>query len=336
MTVDDPRGEPDPRRVLEITDEDAGLEAWIAVDAVEDGLTAGGIRRARYGSRAEAIEAAKHLARARTLACRAAEVPSGGAATVIRDHEDLDVARAYRAIGTQIDRMDPTYLCGPDVGTGDPGMDHVSEATDRVPHPHNDADRATAVGVLSGIQAVLWALEGDPRVEGALVLVHGYGSLGRYVANGLADQGAKVRVSDPNPAAREEAEDAGYETIEPETWPEQTCDVFVPCSSEIAVTAEQARSLEARGICGGSHRPLASREAAEVLHKRNVQYAPDVLVNGGGLIEAVLTWREGDSPRVQDEIDRRLSDVYERTRRVLAEAADRDVPPDDVVVDRWG
>lgn len=321
--------------MLEVSDDATGLEAWIAVDTVEEELTTGAIRQAAYDSRSAAIREAKRRAQATTWACRAAELPTGGAAIVVRDGEELDVPGAYRALGRQIDRMDPPCLCLAGEGTRPDEFEALREVTDCVNPATNAPDRATAVGVLSGIQAVLWALDGDPRVEGSLFVVHGYGSVGQFVAGGLGDQGGKVLVAARDEEEREAAEAAGHSTIEAETWPRQECDVFVPCSQGGIVTADVARELEARGICGSATSPLASRKAAEVLAERNVQYAPDVLVNAGGLVEAVLTWREGDSPRVQDEVDRRISDVYERTRRVLAEAADRQLPPDDVVRERW-
>lgn len=328
--------DPQPERVLEVRDEESGLEAWIAVDEVEDGLAAGGIRRAAYESREEAIAEAKRLARAMTLKCRAAELPSGGAKTVIRDHDDLDLERAYRVLGRQIDRMDPAYLCGPDVGTGPEELAYVREETGRVNPPGNQPARATAVGVLSGIQAVLWALEGDPTVEGRRFLVQGYGSVGSFVANGLADQGGMVIVAETDDDARQQADDAGFTTIEPQGWVDASVDVLVPCAIGGLLTAERAERLAANGVCGSANNPLASRKAAEILHDRNVQYAPDVVVNGGAIVEGVLTWREGDSQRVQDQIDRRLSQVYDRARSVLEQAAPEDVPPDQVVLHRWG
>lgn len=335
------RGEPDggdpaPERLLAVTDEASGLEAFIVVDAIEDERSVGGIHRAPYPTREAAMSQGKRQARATTLACRAAELPSGGAAVVIRDRDDLDLDRAYRVLGEQIDRIEPSLLCGSGQGTGAEELAIVQEGTDRVLPEGGGSASATAVGVLTGIQAVLWALEGDPTVEGSRFLVQGYGAVGAKVANGLADQGGMVIVAETDGTQREAADEAGFTTIEPQGWVDAAADVLVPCASGGEVTVERAKRLAAHGVCGAVDDPLASWDAAEVLHERNVQYAPAPLVNGGALVESVLTWRDGASQRVDDAIDRRLSDVYDRTRSVLEQAAREDRLPDRIVRDRWG
>jgi leucine dehydrogenase len=328
-------GELDPRRVLEIKHAASGLEAFLVVDSVQDGLTAGGIRRASYPDADAAREEAKRLARAMKLKTRIAKLPTGGAKTVIRDTDDLDVAEAYRVLGRQIDRMDPAYLAGPDLGTGDEELAYVREKTDRVNPKQNDPGRATAVGVLSGIQAVMEAITGVPSSEGGTFLVQGYGAVGANVARGLDDQGGMVFVTDTAPDKLDEAEDAGFETVGPDTWIDEEVNVFVPCATGDVVDEQVAREIAADGICGSANNPLTSRKAAETLHERGVFYAPDVVVNSGAIIEGILTWTEGDSPRVQDQIDRKISGVYERTRDVLDQAFREDVPPTEIVRRRW-
>jgi leucine dehydrogenase len=329
-------GSIDAHRVVEISDEASGLEAVIAIHSVREELTAGGIRRVEYASVDEAREEAKRLARAMSLKTAIAELPSGGAKTVIRDSGGLDVELAYRALGRAIDQLEPAYLCGPDVGTGEDELEHVREVTDRVNPRPNAPGRATAVGVLSGIQAVMEAITGVPAAEGGSFLVQGYGSVGANVAHGLADQGGKVFVADTDEEAVERAEQKGLTTVEPDAWLEQDVDVFVPCATGGVIVEEAARSIEADGVCGSANNPIASWKAAEILHERGIFYAPDVLVNCGAIAEGVLTWREGDTPRVQDQIDRIISGVYERAREVIEEAYREDVSEMRVVLERWG
>jgi glutamate dehydrogenase/leucine dehydrogenase len=331
VSLDGSRFDPQSRRVLEVNDETSGLEAWIVVDDAVDGLAAGGLHRAAFPDEETAIAAAKRRARAWSLAARAAELDAGGGQVLVRETGEIEPERAYRALGRALDGLDPELLCL----SSDPMVAHAAETTDRANPEGTVPGRAQAVGVLSGIQAVLWALEGDPRAEGKDVVFHGYGSLAGYVAQGMSEEGAMVRVAATG-EEREQAEEAGHATIDAEAWTEQDCDVLVPAGDGATITADAAQRLEARGVCPGVIEPLASPKAGEVLAERGVQYAPDVLVNPGAIVEAVLTWREGHAPRVQDEIDRRLSQVYDRTRRVLAQAADREVPPDRIVAERWG
>lgn len=329
-------GSRDPDQVLEVTDEPSGLEAVIVVDSVREGMTAGGIRRARYPDLDAARAEAANLARAMTYKCRVADLPSGGAKTVVRDRDDLDVPQAYRALGERVDALEPPYLTGGDLGTGPDELAYVREVTDRVNPEGNAPGRATAVGVLGGIQAVREALDGVPTAEGGSFLVQGYGAVGQKVAHGLSNQGAMVFVAEPDPDRRDQADLRGFQTVDPDAWTDQDVDVLVPCATSGLVTEEAARDLEARGICGAANNPLSSAKAAEILHDRGVVYAPDVVVNAGALVEGVLTWREGDSPRVRDMIDRKISSVQARTREVLDEAESRDVPPTEVVRRRWG
>jgi len=326
----------DPERVVEVTDEDAGLEAYIAIDSVREELTAGGIRRARYPDAEAAREEAAGLARAMTLKCRAAEVPSGGAKTVVVDRDDLDVEAAYRALGEAIDDLEPAYLGGPDLGTGPDEIAHVREVTDRVNPEANEPGRSTAVGVLAGVQAAREATAGTPSPSGARVLVQGYGAVGRRVARGLLDQGAIVLVAETDDEARQRAEETGLTTVDPDAWHEQDVDVVAPCATGGVVTEEVAEQLDADAVCGSANNPLAGERAAEVLHERGIVYAPDVIVNGGAIVEGVLTWREGRSKRTLDQVQRRLAGVYERTLDVLETADREDVPPTSVVRRRWG
>jgi glutamate dehydrogenase/leucine dehydrogenase len=316
--------------VFQITDEAAGLDAWIAVDEAVDGLTVAPLDVAAIAEADETKAAAKRWAHAWTWACRTAELDAGGGQVLVRDTEDLDEPAAYRALARALDQVDPELLCLASEETlGDP-----ADASERLNPSGTVPTRARAVGLLSGIQAVLWALDGDPRGEGNRILFQGYGPVAGYVAQGMSEEGAMVQVAAEG-EAREQAERAGHATIDADAWREADCDVLVPAGANETLTAEAADELEARGVCPAVIAPLASRKAGEVLAERGIQHALAPLVNAGGFVEAVLTWREGDAQRIQDEIDRRLSQVYDLTRRVLADAADEGVPPDQLVARRW-
>jgi hypothetical protein len=320
--------ETDPRRVLEVADEASGLEAWIAVDERVDELAAGGIAQVAVHSADAGLAEAKRRARTWTLAARAAEIEAGGAQVLVRDTE-LGAAAAFEALGGPLDQLEPTLA----VGFGE-DLEEAQAASEHVNPEGTVPARAQAVGTLSGIQAVLWALEGDPRAEGSAIVLEDWTPVTRLVAQGLSEEGALVRV-----AAAEgdhgDVADAGHEAIEAEAWRDAEADVLVPSSPGL-VTSEAADRLAARGVCSAQVGTLASAKAREGLAERQVQTAPEALVAASAVIEAVLVWREGQAPRVQDAIDRRLSEVYERTRRVLAEAADEGTTPAQVVRDRWG
>jgi leucine dehydrogenase len=326
----------EPDRLVRVEDAEAGLTAWIVIDRVREGLSAGGIRRRRYASADDAIEEAKALAAAMSLKLGAAGLPAGGAKTVILDHDDLLVPEAYRALGRRIDELDPAHLCGPDVGTNEEQLTHVREETERVNPGANEPAERTAQGVLAGIRSGLSAMEDPVGLSGSRVIVQGYGAVGSALARRLRREGAMVRVADTDPVARSRARSEQFELLEPENVFDEACTVFAPCAMGDVVTEDVAARIPARLVCGSANGPLASAEAGRILHDRGVAYAPDVLVNVGAVAEGVLTWREGRTKAVLDRVDEVIEDVETRVHDVLTTSREEDVPPGEIVAHRWG
>jgi len=324
-----------PDRIERVEDEASGLSAWIVIDRSREGLSAGGIRRRDYASAEEAIAEGKRLAARMSLKLAAAGLPAGGAKTVVLDHDDLDEAEAYRALGRRIDELDPPYLCGPDMGTGEEQLAHVREVTDRVNPGANDPAERTAAGVVQGIQASLAAVEDDGGLPGSRVLVQGFGNVGAALARRLRQRQASVRVADLDPVSRSRARGERFELVDPDQVYEQPSTVFAPCAVSGVVTEAVARRIPTRVVCGSANGPLASEEAGQVLHDRGVAYAPDVLVNVGAVAEGVLTWRNGRTKATLDEVDEIIEAVGPRVRDVLEASREEDVPPGEIVARRW-
>lgn len=323
----------DPERVIELDDPSIGLEGVLVVDELVDGNAAGGIRRASYTSRIEAVEDARALARAMSLKCALAHLPAGGAKTVIRQRPDLDVEAAYRAVGEAVEAQDGAYLCGPDLGTGEPELDTVREVTEHVNPKGNDPAAATARGVVAGIRGLLSEIEDVPRIEGSRFLVQGYGSVGGDVARRLAQAGGEILVAEVDPEARADAEAAGHRTLDPAAATRVLCDVFVPCALGGVITEETAGSIPTRGICGSANDQLADPVAGRILHERGIAYAPDVLVNAGAVVEGVLTARHGRTSDVLDEVAKRIDGIEHRVQEILAASREMDRPPHEIAAE---
>ncbi len=326
----------DPReaeRVVEIEEASLGLEAAIVVDRLVDGQAAGGIRRAPYPSFDAARREAHALARAMSIKCALADLPAGGAKTVIRQTPGLDTEAAYRRVGEAVEAMDGTYLCGPDVGTGQAELDLVRSVTDHVNPRGNDPARATARGVVAGIRGLLAGIGDAAGIDGSRFVVQGYGNVGADVARRLARAGGQVLVAEVDPDAQADAREAGHQVIEPEQATQTVCDVFVPCALGGVLTPVLARSIPARGICGSANEQLASQVAARILHERGVAYAPDVLVNAGAVIEGVLTARSGRTEPVLAEVAKRIDGIEHRVREVLSASRREDRSPHAIVLD---
>lgn len=323
-------------QIVRIEDKPSGLVAWIVVDRVRSGLVAGGIRRARYADGDAAIAEARKLASRMSLKLAAADLPAGGAKTVILDHDELDVPGAYRALGRRIDELGVAYLCGPDIGTGTQELAYVREETDRVNPGANRPAVRTAEGVEQGIRATLEVMDDPAGIEGSRILVQGYGAVGRSLAARLASAGAIVRVAEVAPAARSRARSEGFELVPAESFPDQACTVFSPCAVSGVITEDTARGIPARAICGSANAPLASRKAVRILHDRGIAYAPDVLVNVGAVAEGVLTWKHGRQPAILGRVDEVIAGIRDRVRDVLETSVQEDTPPDEIVERRWG
>lgn len=328
-------GDRQPDRIERVEDEASGLQAWIVVDRTREGLCAGGIRRRSYETPDEAIAEAKGLAAKMSLKLAAAGLPAGGAKTVILDHDDLDVPEAYRVLGERIDELDPPYLCGPDVGTGEPELEHVRAVTDRVNPGANEPAERTAAGVVEGIEASLAAVDDEGGLPGSRVLVQGYGSVGSALARRLRQREAVVRVADLDPVARSRARGEDFELVAPDEVYDQASTVFAPCAVSGAVTEAVAQRLATRIVCGSANTPLKTTRAGEILHERGIAYAPDVLVNVGAVAEGVLTWRDGRTKATLERVEEVIAGVGQRVREVLEASREEDVPPGEIVARRW-
>lgn len=317
----------EPEQVIELDEPEAGLSGVLVIDRTIDGVAAGGIRRASYGSREAAREEALALARAMSVKCALAELPAGGAKAVIRADAVRDPERAYRALGEVVDELGGGYLAGPDVGTAEVELDHVRSVTEHVNPSANEPARSTARGVLAGIRGVLATIDGEPRIEGSRFLVQGYGHVGSRLADALARRGGQVLVAEVDPERRRAAEAAGHGLVEPEQATRTPCTVFVPCALGGVLTVSTARQLPARGVCGSANEQLAAQEAGAVLHERGVAYAPDVLVNAGAVVEGVLTTREGRREAVLEEVAERIASIEDRVRELLERSRAEGIPP---------
>jgi glutamate dehydrogenase/leucine dehydrogenase len=316
-----------------VQDEPSGLRAIIALHSTALGPAAGGIRRKAYASEAEALDDALRLARAMTVKCATAELPAGGAKTVLLDHRGLRPREAYRALGRAIDALGGAYVAGPDVGTGDAEVAWVREATRHANPPGSDTGAATAVGVNHAIRGTLRALDGDGALRGRTVLVQGLGSVGLRLVDLLRAEGAHVLAADVQEGPRQAALALGAQLVPPEEVLRTPCDVLAPCALGGVLTEAVAQGLPARAVCGSANNVLASPGAGALLHARGVAYAPDFVANAGGVIQGIVALRRGLA-QAQGEVAHRLAAIGPRVEGLLQDARARGVPPERLAEER--
>jgi glutamate dehydrogenase/leucine dehydrogenase len=321
----------------------SGLSIVIAVDSTLLGPALGGCRLRRYPSLGCGRRDALSLASAMTIKAAVAGLAHGGGKTVVvlpdgappldpllRRNLLLDVGDAVEAHGGR-------YLVGPDVGTGPNDMDVIAARTTHVlcrterAHGSGDSAPATAAGAYNCIRAVHEHLTGSADVAGARVGILGLGSVGRLMAQALAEDGAQLVATDIDPSCRAVAQQLGAQWIEPDVLPTLDLDVLVPAAMGGLIDDERAGKLRCRAVVGPANNQLSGEHLADVLHRRGVLWAPDYVVGAGGIVNAVA--RELDDASAEETRGRVLN-IAATLRSVLDAAAQHDRTPHEVAMDR--
>jgi leucine dehydrogenase len=277
---------------------DPASEAWmfVCIHSTKLGPAGGGTRMKVYPTPSEGLADAMRLSGAMTMKMAATGVPFGGAKAVIAVPE-LPAGDERRRIllryGDLASSLGPTFQTGPDVNTTIADMDVIAERHAHVfcRSPENggsgDPGPYTARGVFHGIQASVGHVFGNPELAGRTVLVQGLGAVGARLAEQLAEAGATVLVSDIDEGrAASLATRIGAEVVPPEEALTRECDVYAPCALGGTLSAATIPGLRCRIVAGCANNQLAEAEDAERLARAGILYAPDYVINAGGVIHA--------------------------------------------------
>jgi len=250
----------------------------------------------------------------------------GGASRAL----SLDRRRdALLDLGDLVESFGGAYITTEDVGMSEHDMLIVRQRTAHVvglPAADGGAGEpaaGTALGVFVSIQQVLLAIFGSTDVAGRSFVISGLGQVGSRLARRLASAGGHLAVTDINPAARALADELGATWIAPDAAVSTPADVFVPAGLGAILTRPAIEQLPVRAVCGPANNPLAERAGADALAARGILYAPDYVVNAGGVIHLALTGR-GETPAA---VDARLRGIGSTLAEVLALAATEGITP---------
>ena len=318
-------------QVVFVADAPSGLRAVIAVHSTALGPSLGGVRFWRYASEREALVDALRLSEAMSLKAAAAGLHQGGGKAVVLC-DDPDAPRGeplLRAMGRAIDELGGRYIAAEDVGATPRDMQIIASQTPWVTgiEGHGgsgDPSPVTAYGVVCATQAVLEELDDDPSLVGKRVVVDGVGHVGSHLARLLADAGARVAVADVN---RDRVDtlvrEVGADALAVEAALEEPCDVLAPCALGAALSEATIPRLQCRAVCGAANNQLADAAADDKLAARGILYAPDFVVNAGGIINLAEEFVGYD----RDRALKRTAQIGETVRRVFALARESGVPP---------
>lgn len=320
-------------------DADSGLQAIVAVHNTRLGPGLGGLRMQPYPSSREALTDVLRLSRGMTYKNAMAGLPHGGGkAVVIGDPARDKREPLLRAMGRFVERQGGCYITAEDAGIAVADLRVLAEETRYLTglpvaaaaDHSGDPSPATALGVFGGMAVAVRHRLGAESLTGCRVAVQGLGSVGDRLAAHLHEAGARLVVSDVRKEAVARAQEVfGAEVRPPESIHAADVDVFAPCALGGALNDRTLAEVTAPVVAGAANNQLQRPEHGRRLHERGILYAPDYVINAGGVIEVAAQWGVYDG----GEVRRRVLGIADTLDQVFREAGATGEPPE-VIADR--
>ena len=279
-------------KVARCRDDDTGLHALIAVHDTTLGPALGGMRMLPYVSEDEALFDVLRLARGMTYKSAVAETGlGGGKSVVIGDPATMKSADLFRTMGRFVESFDGKYITAEDMNIGIADLERVRESTrwvtglSRASGSSGNPSPYTARGCFHGMRAVLEEVFGSDDFQGRRFLVQGVGAVGGSLAIMLKEAGAEVIICDINDArVAELSREHGFESVDDETHLDVECDVYAPCARGEGINDDTIPKLKVKAVAGCANNQLLEFRHAEALAEAGILYAPDYVLNAGGII----------------------------------------------------
>ncbi len=323
-----------------------GLRAIIALHSTARGPAAGGCRMWNYATADDAFVDALRLSEGMSYKNAMADLPLGGGKAVIwGDSKSDKTPELFRALGRAIETLNGKYWSAEDVGVSVHDMAHAAEVTKYVAGlptgkaASGDPSPVTARGVFGGIKASALRAFGTDDLSGRHVAVQGVGHVGAYVCEHLAKAGARLTIADVNQEALNAvAKATGAKVVKPDEIYDVAADIFSPNALGATINPATLQRLKVKVIAGGANNQLATPDVGEKLLEKGILYAPDYVINGGGIINVAAeisgaydpAWVEGkvkrlvqtlgevlDQAKAENRATNRVADEIAR-RRILA------------------
>ena len=273
------------------SDPGSGLKAIIAIHDTTLGPACGGTRMWPYESEADALTDALRLSQAMTYKSAAAGLHfGGGKGVIIGDPRSAKSEALMRAYGRFIDTLGGRYLTTTDVGTTSRDLEYMRQETTHVTGlpvslgGSGDTSIMTGLGLYMGMKACAEEVWGNGGLRGKTVAVQGFGKVASHMCEHLMEEDTRIVVTDVFEDALDRARDWGLEVTTPDSILASDCDILAPCALGGVLNSETIPQLKCRVVAGGANNQLLSEDDGEELHRRGILYAPDYIVNAGGVI----------------------------------------------------
>ncbi|MCB9914041.1 MAG: Glu/Leu/Phe/Val dehydrogenase [Planctomycetes bacterium] len=319
-------------KVVRCQDPESGLHALIAIHDTTLGPALGGMRMWPYASEDEALFDVLRLSKGMTYKSAVAETGLGGGKSVILgDPKTMKSEKLFRAMGRFVDSLGGRYITAEDMNIGIPDLDIVHKETKwvtglaRAEGSSGNPSPYTAEGCLIGLRAVVEELDGTTDLSGKHVLIQGVGAVGGALAVMLKEAGAKVTICDINDARVEElCKEYGFDAVDDEAHLDVTCDIYAPCARGAGLNDDTIPKLKCRAIAGCANNQLLEPRHAQALKDRGILYAPDYVLNAGGIINVGVELLPGGYD--ENEARRRIARIYDNLKLVFEIARNENIP----------
>jgi len=318
-------------RVVRCDDPESGLRAIISVHDTTLGPALGGLRMWPYLSDQEAFTDVNRLSQGMTYKSAVAETGLGGGKSIIIGNPKTDKSEAlFRAMGKFVNSLEGLYTTAEDVGTGVQDMVIVREETKHVTGlpremgSSGDPSPYTALGVFLGMRAAVEKAGGPSDMKGVRVAIQGCGNVARFLMDHLAKAGAELVVTDiVQEKVRMMMDKHGATSVAPEEIYDVETDVFCPCALGAVINDDTVPRLNCKVIAGGANNVLLTEEHGDRLRERNILYAPDFVINAGGIINVSVELEPNgyNEERALQKVD----NIYNAVKDILITADEENV-----------
>jgi leucine dehydrogenase len=318
-----------------VTDRKSGLRAIIAVHSRHLGPAAGGTRFWHYAKAGEAVADALRLSRGMSFKNAMAGLPlGGGKAVILADEARTKTPDMLAAYGEAIEGLCGAYVTAEDVGISVADLVEVAKRTRYISGLPVASGRAggdpgpyTSYGVFLGVKAAAKRKLGKDSLAGLHIAIQGAGSVASGLARHAAAEGARLTIADVDGAKAEAlARETGGAAIAPDAIMTVEADIFSPCALGAILTPESIEALNVPIVAGGANNQLATQAEGDRIRDRNILYAPDYVINAGGIINVGMEYLgEGDEAQVRSRIEQipgRLETIWNESEASGRNAAD--------------
>jgi len=304
-----------------------GYRGIIAIHDTTLGPALGGTRFWNYGSEEEAITDVLRLSRGMTYKAAITGLAlGGGKSVIIGDHHTTEREAIFRAHGRAIDSLGGRYITAADVGTSIDDMEYLRKETQWVTGLRGrsgDPAPITAFGVCRGMKACARFRYGEESLEGRYVVVQGLGRVGYHLCQYLAEEGARLSVSDiEDDRVQKVVTDFGATAVAPDDVYGTCADIFSPCALGAVINDDTLDALKVDIIAGSANNQLAEPRHGQALHEKGIVYAPDYVINAGGICSVYGELEGWTAERSMEK----AGGIYECLFEVLGHALAEDIP----------